>query len=287
MKQDYIIAGHRIRIEGRKLVEAMMSMSGFNVFKTEESGEPVCKYILHEFEMPLFEKVQYISETEIGIGKFGSCNGGYLLDFTPPTGKPLKVWMSKDGSTARFSGNFDAHILRFACWLAYGLATIPFQTVAIHTSAIQYKDKAVLFLGESGTGKSTHTRLWRENIQGTLLLNDDSPIVRIMNGKSWVFGSPWSGKTHCYKNEKYELAACVRLSQAPYNRIQKLNIIQSYGALHPSCPPFFAYDDVLYDPISKFLGQLISSVPVYHMACLPDAAAARLSFETIFELCGK
>ena len=52
-----------------------------------------------------------------------------------------------------------------------------------------------------------------------------------------VYGSPWSGKTPCYKAERYPLAGCVRLSQAPYNKIRRLNTLQAYAALHPSAPP--------------------------------------------------
>ena len=78
------------------------------------------------------------------------------------------------------------------------------------------------------------------------------------------------------------MVACVRLSQAPYNKIQKLPILQAYGAIHPSCPPAFAYDNALYDHISRFISHLLSTVPVYHLACLPDREAALLSFSTIF-----
>lgn len=173
------------------------------------------------------------------------------------------------------------YLYRFALWVGYGLMTLPYDTVAIHSSCIVYKDKAYLFLGESGTGKSTHTRLWREHIEGATLLNDDSPIIRIKDGKAWAYGSPWSGKTPCYKNEHYELAGCVRLSQAPYNQIRKLPVLQAYGAIHPSCPPEFAYDPALYDHISGFIGQLLSKVPFYHLACLPDEEAARLSCSTL------
>ena len=156
------------------------------------------------------------------------------------------------------------------------------ETLAIHSSCIVYKNKAVLFLGESGTGKSTHTRLWREHIDGAVLLNDDSPMIRVEDGKVWAYGSAWSGKTPCYKNERYELKACVRLSQAPYNRMQKLSVLQAYGAIHPSCAPEFAYDDALYDEVSRTIGQILSVVPFYHLACLPDGEAALLSCRTIF-----
>jgi hypothetical protein len=106
-------------------------------------------------------------------------------------------------------------------------------------------------------------------------------MIRVEDGKVWAYGSPWSGKTPCYKQERYELVGCVRLSQAPFNRIQKLSVLQAYGAIHPSCPPEFAYDTVLYDRVSGFIGKLLSQVPFYHLACLPDAEAVRLSCITL------
>ena len=171
---------------------------------------------------------------------------------------------------------------KFALWIGYGLMTCHQDTIAIHSSCIVFKDEAVLFLGESGTGKSTHTRLWRENIPGAILLNDDSPLIRVENGDVWVYGSPWSGKTPCYKDERYKLRGCVRLSQAPCNQIKKQTVLQSYGALHPSCPPEFAYDEYLYDGVSHTLNGILSAVPCYHLACLPDAEAAWLSCKTFF-----
>ena len=179
-------------------------------------------------------------------------------------------------------GNWSIRLYRFAMWVGLGMMMLPNNTVAIHSSCIVCGNQAVLFLGESGTGKSTHTRLWRENIKGAFLLNDDSPIIRVENGKVWAYGSPWSGKTPCYKQERYELKACVRLSQAPFNRMQKLSVLQSYGAIHPSCPPEFAYDAKLYDYVSNFIDPLLSNVPFYHLACLPNEEAALLSCRTIF-----
>ncbi len=285
IKQDYEFAGHRVRIEGRELVEAVTALPGFNVFAVKPGISPLCRFVEDdESAVPPFTQVYYNSDTEFSTGRFGKYKEGYLLEKKPLIGSPLYIWTDKRGHISRFAGNMDPMLVRYGCWLAYGLATIRLQTIAIHTSAIIYKDKTVLFLGESGTGKSTHTRLWRENIEGAVLLNDDSPIVRIVDGKPWAYGSPWSGKTPCYKNESYPLVACVRLSQAPYNKIKKLNTLHAYGAMHPSCPPDFAYDDALYDPVSHTLNLMLSSVPVYHLACLPDANAARLSCETIFRV---
>ena len=283
MKKDYQIAGHRIRIEGEeKWINAVAGLDGFKPFEVDSSEEPVATFVLTEEDAPQFTEVQYESGVDGIIDAFGRYQGGYLFVMTPPEGENLSLWKADGCNIIYFQGLLSPRLLRFALWIAYGVATLPQQTIAIHTSVIQYKGRTVLFLGESGTGKSTHTRLWRENIEGAVLLNDDSPILRIIDGKAWMFGSPWSGKTPCYKTESYPLAACVRLSQAPHNKIRRLSVAQGYAAIHPSCPPDFAYDDTLYDYISETLSEVLGQVPMYHLECLPDADAARLSCQTVF-----
>ncbi len=80
-----------------------------------------------------------------------------------------------------------------------------------------------MFLGPSGTGKSTHASLWLENVEGTELVNDDNPVVRILDdGSIKVYGSPWSGKTPCYLNVNYPLGGIVNLIQASHNKISRL-----------------------------------------------------------------
>lgn len=283
MKKDYLIAGHRIRIEGNEAwMNAVTSLEGFKPFEVEVEGEPLAIFTLTDAPAPAPTEVQYESEVDQIVDRFGRYENGYLFVMNPPVGGTLSLWKENGSNVIYFNGQLMPRLVRFALWIAYGLVTMPHQTVAIHTSVIEYKGRTVLFLGESGTGKSTHTRLWRENIEGAVLLNDDSPMLRIIDGKPWMFGSPWSGKTPCYKQESYPLAACVRLSQAPYNKIQRLSIPQAYAALHPSCPPDFAYDDALYDYISETIGEVLAQVPLYHLACLPDADAARLSCQTVF-----
>jgi len=283
MKKDYQIAGHRIRIEGNETwINAVVSLDGFKPFEVEVEGEPAAYFVLTDEEVPQFTETQYESGVDDITDVFGRYCGGYLFVMTPPEGDTLSLWKADGSNMIRFKGQLMPRLVRFALWIAYGLATLPLQTVAIHTSVIQYKGRTVLFLGESGTGKSTHTRLWRENIEGAVLLNDDSPILRIVDGKPWMFGSPWSGKTPCYKVESYPLAACVRLSQAPHNKIRRLTIPQGYAAIHPSCPPDFAYDDTLYDYISETLSCVLGQVPTYHLECLPDSDAAHLSCQTVF-----
>ena len=282
MNRKYQIAGHLFEVSGEKLCDAVASIEGFRPFEVTE-GDAVFRFQEGETgDIPEMEKVEYALEYEGVKGTFGRTSGGFRLCLQPDEGEAFHVWCKEGESVAYFGGNWSMLLYRFALWVAYGLMTLQRGTLAIHSSCIVYQGKAVLFLGESGTGKSTHTRLWREHIKGAILLNDDSPMIRVEDNKVWAYGSAWSGKTPCYKQERYELAACVRLSQAPYNRIQKLSVLQAYGAIHPSCAPEFAYDDALYDKVSQTIGQILSVVPCYHLACLPDKDAALLSCQTIF-----
>ena len=75
----------------------------------------------------------------------------------------------------------------------------------------------------------------------------------------------------------------VRLSQAPYNKIVRLSPLQAIGALLPSAPPAFNYVDETADAVCSFVSDVVSAVSFYHLECLPDTAAAELSFKRVFQ----
>ena len=188
--------------------------------------------------------------------------------------------------TASFFEAPDPHHLRFALWMGLAFAGIPEWTTAIHASVIIHENQAVLFLGESGTGKSTHTRLWLENIPGTRLLNDDSPVLRLQKCEDqhtlYIYGSPWSGKGHVYRNESYPVASIVRLQQAPFNRASRLNVVQGFAALYPSFPPAYLKDEDLHEDICTVISETLKAIPVYRLECLPKPSAAEQIFRKIF-----
>jgi hypothetical protein len=164
---------------------------------------------------------------------------------------------------------------KFAAWLDFARFSIPRGAIPIHASAVVHNGGAVLFLGESGTGKSTHTRLWLQHIADTRLLNDDSPIVRVtLAGDIVACGSPWSGKTHCYNNITVPLRAMVRLRQGHENRIVRLAGVHSIAAMWPSCPPQMAHDSALRGAMLDIVGHIVTQVPIFEMECRPDREAA-------------
>ncbi len=284
MNKTYEIGGHPFAVVGEELLSSLESINGFKPFQAEHT-EVLPKFIIQGNDgQPIvpFRKELYTFKYEDIDSVFGITEEGYRLDLCPEDREALVLCVKKGSKNLWITGNLSPRLVRFAVWMAYGIMTAAEDTASLHSSCIVHQGKAVLFLGESGTGKSTHTSLWLKHIPGSQLLNDDSPMVRYEDGTVWAYGSPWSGKTPCYKAERYPLAGCVRLSQAPHNAIRHLNIIQAMAALHPSTPPAFAYDADLYDGVSHLLDKILSHVPVYHLACLPDKEAAELSCQTIF-----
>lgn len=164
--------------------------------------------------------------------------------------------------------------------MLYAFSSAPQDTLLLHASVIRYQGKGYLFQGKSGTGKSTHSSLWLRHIPGTELLNDDNPVLRIIAGKAYVFGSPWSGKTPCYRNEEALVGAFVRLAQAPFNQISRQGIAPSFASLLPSCSNM-KWDKRINDAICQTVGLLATTVPAFRLECLPDEEAARLCMQSV------
>lgn len=182
--------------------------------------------------------------------------------------------------SATATGKIHTFGLNNALMLLYAFTTATRNTVLAHASVVMNRGVAYAFLGRSGTGKSTHTGLWLKHIPGSELLNDDNPVVRIENGIARIYGSPWSGKTPCYRNLGAPLGGIVRLSQAPRNQIAPLKNAAAYAAISPSLSAM-KWERHMADGIHDTLTQLIAATGVYHLQCLPDAAAAKLSAQTL------
>ena len=292
MFNDYLIAGCRIRTAGRDSDLVALGLKAFRPFEVAYDPAAPTAAIIEMNLSPHIdtERVRELTRFDLeGWGGaeciFGRTDKDYVLHIVGPDGGELLFVYNRESNRAQCNVSRDVpdmSAVRFGLWFMTALATVGHDVTPVHSSAIVCNGRAVLFLGESGTGKSTHTRLWRENIDGAVLLNDDSPFIGFVDGRATAFGAPWSGKTPCYKQEHYPIAAIVRLSQAPHNAIRPLRSVHAIGALLPSLTPAFGYDDELQDRMLATLSKIISQVPVYHLECLPDAAAARLSYDTVF-----
>ena len=172
-------------------------------------------------------------------------------------------------------------VITWMAMMIFGQASLLHQTIMIHASVANHNGKGVAFLGKSGTGKSTHSRLWLKHIPNTVLLNDDNPAIRISDKGVLIYGTPWSGKTPCYKNEQLPLQGFVRLQQAPMNEFEWQTGLKGFIAVLPSCTSI-RWNKELFSNMNTILEKIIAQVPVGYLKCLPDAAAAELCHSALF-----
>lgn len=201
MDREYIIAGFRIRLEqaDRLFVRPGSHMArAFEPFAAE--ADPAAPLTMRLIPDCTINKKLTGGEPnrELDVFPFDDAEAdchfertprGYLFRMVPRNGdRPtlfFKAFDSPDVQSDLLADGREPHqsLMRFGLWIMFGIAISP-EAIAIHSSTIECEGRAVLFLGESGTGKSTHTRLWQEHIPGARLLNDDSPIIRMYQGQA-------------------------------------------------------------------------------------------------------
>ena len=204
---EYNIANYTLRTEGKHNDIAACGLRSFKVFEVEPHTDLEADMILR-LDSTLDKENYPITKMLLEFdfeNMYATCSlaryaTGYR--YTLYRNGKIYLFVKEDNSNLVESNigceeRVDVALLRFGIWMMFGIVIAPLGGIAIHSSVNVKDGKALLCLGESGTGKSTHTRLWRENIEGSWLLNDDSPIIRMVEGKSVAFGSPWSGKTPC------------------------------------------------------------------------------------------
>lgn len=168
-----------------------------------------------------------------------------------------------------------------AMMIAFAFAAAYYNVVLMHASVTMNNGYGYLFLGKSGTGKSTHSKLWRQYIEGSDLLNDDNPAVRAFDdGRVVVYGTPWSGKTPCYRNLQMPVGAYVRLEQYPENVIRQETRLETFASVLSSCSTM-VWDKPSYDHITNTVSQIASKVSAYYLRCRAGQEAAQLSYRTI------
>lgn len=176
------------------------------------------------------------------------------------------------------------HVMRFAidnaAMLLFAFATSHNRLLEMHASVVVHEGKARLFLGHSGTGKSTHARQWLAQFHQAYLLNDDNPVLLVdSNNRAWVYGSPWSGKTPCYRNERVPVTAIVQLEQATENSIAPLAPSQAYAYMLSSCSGMKVLHEAM-DGLHETISAVVMNVPMYKLRCLPDKQSAQLCYDT-------
>ena len=190
----------------------------------------------------------------------------------------------KDFANCRCALNGTPEMRRFglnsALMLVLAFAGARRQTLLLHASLVRCKGKGYAFIAKSGTGKSTQVSNWMRYIPGCDIMNDDNPIVRIIDGKPIIFGCPWSGKTPCYRNVEAPLGAITRIDRADKNFVEALSPIEAFASVLPSCSSM-KWDSDIYSSICDTVTRIIETTGIYILHCLPDKESAEVCYKAI------
>ena len=153
-----------------------------------------------------------------------------------------------------------------------------FDTLLFHGSAVAVDGVGYLFTAQSGTGKSTHARLWREMLgDRAVMINDDKPFLHMNNGQVTVYGSPWNGKHGLGCNSYAPLRAICILQRGKENVIESIDATQALTMLiQQSQRPGNKNN---YPKYMELLNRLADDVAFYRLTCNMDMSAAVVSYE--------
>lgn len=128
-----------------------------------------------------------------------------------------------------------------------------------------------LFLGHSGAGKSTTTKLW-QSLRNPKILSDDRIILRLQAGELWMYGTPWHGEAKFAMPGKKKISRIFILEHGAANAITPLSRSRAVGEMFARCFPPFHSAAALARTVT-FLDRILDAVPCYQFQFVPDASA--------------
>ena len=174
----------------------------------------------------------------------------------------------------------DPFLERAAIQRAFAEFLFDRNTLLLHGSTIAVDGKAYLFTARSGTGKSTHTRLWREVFGNrAVMINDDKPFLQLTDAGVIAFGSPWSGKHGLYTNISAPLAGICILERGSENLIRPIPAEEALPILQKQT--YFPLDTAKHAITLEKIRMLADRVPLWHMACTKDPRAAIIAHDAM------
>ena len=192
-----------------------------------------------------------------------------------------KVLLGKVPKTAntRFAENYLEYL---AVQRKRSLELLSHDVLLFHGSALAVDNQAYIFTAPSGTGKSTHARLWREMLgDRVVMVNDDKPFIRITPEGAQVYGSPWNGKHHLSTNTHVPLRAICILERDVTNHIQEIRPEEAFDTFFHQA--FIPREPQLRLKALSLLDLLCQHIRIYRLGCNMDPQAAQVSFEGMVE----
>ena len=177
-------------------------------------------------------------------------------------------------------GYSDGYLEFLAFYRMFSTAAAKENVILFHCSAVAVDGRAYLFAAPSGTGKSTHVRLWRELLgDRAVMINDDKPLIRVENEKITVYGTPWTGKHRLGSNISAEVAGIVFLTRSENNYITPLTPGEALPRMAAQTFRPEGAENLL--SVMGAVSKMAQALPTYRLGCNISEEAAKLSFCTL------
>lgn len=284
---NYIVAGHGFKvIHSEKEIDCLLP--SYSTFKTDKEIVPIFTLTIDDKMIPCWqgERIGYFPCNAANFEVYRNGELAYQILISNEQNIPCAFITSDEMMkniviTTRGNDTMRSFGLNNAIMLAYTYTSSEYKTLLMHSSVVENGGRGFMFLGASGRGKSTHSDLWVKHIEGSTLINDDNPVVRIdSDGTPIVYGSPWSGKRPIYKNVHYPIGGFAAIEQNPDNIIKRESIPSAFGTLLSSCSTM-KFDKRVHINICGTITKILEKLPVYTLSCRPDEEAAILSNNTL------
>lgn len=175
----------------------------------------------------------------------------------------------------------DSYIETLVVYRSIATQMIRHDVILFHGSAIAVDGVTYLFTARSGTGKSTHVRLWRELFkERAIMVNDDKPLLHISpSGETTIYGTPWDGKHHLSSNIALPLKAICVLERGKENEIEEITAQEAFPHMMQQC---YRHPDAASTiKLITLLSSMAKSVKFYRLHCNMHPDAARISYKAM------
>ena len=215
------------------------------------------------------------------------CEGG-AVDFAVETGqRDIDIEREKSAREDAAEGipvrHFtDEYLETLAVYRKIAERMPEYDTVLFHGSCVAVDGAAYLFTAKSGTGKSTHVRLWRELLgDRAVMVNDDKPLIRVDGSGAVAFGTPWDGKHRLSSNIAVPLRAVCILERAEENVIRQITVSEAYPMLLQQV--YRPSDAAAMGRTLDLTDRLAAAVRLWKLGCNMRPEAARTAYDAMRE----
>lgn len=176
----------------------------------------------------------------------------------------------------------DAYLETLAVYRKIAEQLPMYSTILFHGSAVAVDGTGYLFTAKSGTGKSTHTKLWRNYLgKNAVMINDDKPLLKIKEDGVYVCGTPWNGKHRLGSNQSVPLRAICIIARDAENHIRKIQVEEAYPMLLQQT--YRPSDMAAMVQTLQLLDRIKMDVRFYKLSCNKEIEAAKIAYEEMKE----